>query len=1588
MRKILLLILLSSSLSAAALGPELRILDAPRSVERGDLQLRVEVTSRDGGIGPIEVYMNDLLYEVEGSRGIAVVARSGATLTRSVRLDLPEGGNIVRLSAYDSARKESTSTSVSILSTHRDWDFETEYPAAYKGMTAAKMMEISVQSPSSAERRMLRGYIAKTWPDTAEGLVSRANLCAEYKDELPFLRRAIALNPRLSIAYNNLIADCEELGLAQEDRDVSRRLLDATPEFEDFFFVRIVYFQILESQGQVIADNFKKNWQARLGAHHPIFAEIDALAAAKRRDYVAAEKLYLDAASRAKAPLRIHQSLLDLRLDHLRADAPEPDRYQALADFLKAAAALPSPQDRCSAYMSAADRLMDDFKDRRQAVSLNIEAYKAYPCGEALEEMFRRGGSYWHDQLIPFLENGASTLPCNSAVARAYAKNYIWYDDDPSKAELWMIKAVKYAHTPADRKEAIGLLGDLYEERLFMHDKAKRLYLSTDVAMADKKFLYWRLYYNRLSAMDFQEAFAYLELYAPYIDTTGSWYQKQRNLCLELIDGEAPRPPSEIVVSSLLHSSHMAVSPDGKTVAIGDSPMGLWDINKGIKIRELGRGGRERAYSPDGAMVATLATMQGTSVLCIYDAASGLRLMAYPVFLEASGLCWSPDGRRLAMVDAGGVVSVIDAIARKGVATFRMGGMRIGGPMTWTKAGLLAYGQSQSNKVIVRNGSDFSVVKELGGVDWPHAMGSSADGRYLICSDNRRILTVWDTKTWSARSVSVPFGSKQITANPKKQQVLLDNFTGIVDGRKIGLALFDIDTMGITADFDGVLSQETAAFSPDGSQVICEEGITIVFRDPSTLKELRTLYSPYNPGAVYTYDRKGGYLVTRLGNQTQFWDVSTGAMTHVEHDDWPRLWDQSGGSLFRLATDDSGTKAQILDTRSFAKKTVFSTAGSFWYYDVLEHYVVLAREDSSGNDARGKSNSAQGRGELEIWDKNTFKRVCALPFPLCTESVRLGLYSPGIKSIAVDDIGGTVAISTEWKDGWGTDTVYSKNIQRFNFKGEALPTIRAGEQVRKLEYAAGGSLLVSFADTAVTYRGDSREPGGRSTSYRGAMLRNGEELRWSADFAELGSSRADYPGNIENVFVDEDRNLLIVALMQNEYQFFDLETFQRQCTLSAKDGTEWIAFTPTGEYVASEHGADNVYWNSEGTLIPFARMSSANYSPNALRDRLTAVRERSRAKVLSSLSLPFPPAMLGKLVSIDSSMPAEARTREGFASFEYSVTRTPLSPAGKDYIVPELELYQNGRRIPAGQFPRPNLDAAKTKVSARLALGAGENIFELRAMYKGIELASKKVSVFYDRLGGQTGTLYFLGVGVSSYERCEQDLRFASADVASLAASLRSLRGAPYRDVKVMTLLDADATGPAIDNALRAFLSQAKEEDLVVIFLSGHGAQDERRGLCLLTHESDFSQPTTWYPLKGLREYLLQRPILQKAVLVLDICHAGSGIPRSEKGLRRGVTSESSASDMTRETGTLYIAAALGSQSALEGPMFGGGHGAFTAALLEDLAGKADSNHDGAISALELSQFVTDRVVGETDGSQIPVSNCRDIRDFVFERKP
>jgi hypothetical protein len=249
--------------------------------------------------------------------------------------------------------------------------------------------------------------------------------------------------------------------------------------------------------------------------------------------------------------------------------------------------------------------------------------------------------------------------------------------------------------------------------------------------------------------------------------------------------------------------------------------------------------------------------------------------------------------------------------------------------------------------------------------------------------------------------------------------------------------------------------------------------------------------------------------------------------------------------------------------------------------------------------------------------------------------------------------------------------------------------------------------------------------------------------------------------------------------------------------------------------------------------------------------------------------------------------------------------------------------------------------------------------------------------------GGFAGRKFALIVGVSRYrDEGVSDLQFADADARDLRDFLRRPEGGGFKPDDILYLENEQATVDSVTAALDRILSQAGPNDLILLFIAGHGGPDPYapQNLYYVLHDTrvaDLSR--TALPMTTLQEKLnLARA--RRAVVFIDTCHsAGLGGAQSAgaRGFENNLINLYS-SKLFKEEGRAALTSSDVNELSYENKRWGGGHGVFTYALLEGLRGQADANADSFITAGELFAYVRDRVRLETGFKQNP----RSVYDF------
>jgi hypothetical protein len=231
--------------------------------------------------------------------------------------------------------------------------------------------------------------------------------------------------------------------------------------------------------------------------------------------------------------------------------------------------------------------------------------------------------------------------------------------------------------------------------------------------------------------------------------------------------------------------------------------------------------------------------------------------------------------------------------------------------------------------------------------------------------------------------------------------------------------------------------------------------------------------------------------------------------------------------------------------------------------------------------------------------------------------------------------------------------------------------------------------------------------------------------------------------------------------------------------------------------------------------------------------------------------------------------------------------------------------------------------------------------------------------------------LYVLAIGVTKYKNPEYNLGLAAKDAKDFTDSLKAQKGLLYRDVEVKLLTDEKATKDDVLDGLEWLKQQVTARDVGILFMAGHGMNDNTGNYYYLPHNINLDQLLrTGVAYNDIKITL--NSLAGKAVFFIDTCHSGNALGTAKtRGVGtdvNGIVSELASA----ENGVVVFTASTGKQLSQESAEWG--NGAFTKAVVEGLNGKADFQKNGKITLKGLDFYVAERVKELTKGQQSPTS--------------
>lgn len=1039
-----------------------------------------------------------------------------------------------------------------------------------------------------------------------------------------------------------------------------------------------------------------------------------------------------------------------------------------------------------------------------------------------------------------------------------------------------------------------------------------------------------------------------------------------------------------------INSSWSSFSPDGRYAVTGTQPLALFDLQKGVKIGNLAFEGGHRFFAPDNRHVAIVSNFKnewGVTSSSVYFVDIKTRLVK-GVFLDAADsslgsgleLVWSPFGNEVAILTQYGYVYVIDASTGKTVRSAKSAERAVGGHIAWSPDGefiVVAPGYSETLEVFNAQSMEFEGYVE--GVNYAHALAFNPWKNELVAINNDSSITVIDYPSFQLKKIfrSRFGGARSLQTIPGTSQYVVERGFG-----ENYLYLLDTDTEVQRKIYEAKGDKSLAYKVSHNGELLLADGEEILrYPDINTQgSPMNAITASSNFGRQLFVDKANDLAVTVDSERIAIWRISQGRQLDVFESPAPYWLKLNKPHL--LAGFNKDGEVYLLDLSTLKIKSVaqlkFQPTIAAFHRDKLVFAGIPL--------GSGYRKNPSETGYAAVLNSETFRTLSQTEFSLESQRSKTGaLANSGIQTLTISPDGETFALVTWINDQ--RESTASKLINLFDIStGKLKDKIDYGSEIVSVQRTEDDKdfwLQVSGQYTTKKFSpssGKSKALPYQSSKRDGSVAQN-EDLSYSMNVLYLGDKSLILNTQIQGAYADASRNLLLIYTRDNELHFYSYHELKNYLTIASIKQGKWLAYTQDGFFTASLDATKDVYWSFGDDYLPFEALADKKERPRLIQQRLEALlsgRTVDQNEPIADddvINAPFKLILLTKKqISTDQD------------TYEIQVKVEKESKSAPD---PEVRFILNQRKS-RGFEEEAFFDDAETLTFTRnVPLVEGLNNVDIELYFKGVRVLSENVEItrkHIKRTDALKGNLWFFGVGVSEYQNSLQNLEFAHKDAEALAKSFKNQEGKLYRQVHTRVITNQEATARNVNIGLNEFLADAGPEDQVVIFIAGHGVQDNSQQLYFITHDADVKKPYTGLDMNLFRNFLNSRPLNQTVLFAMDICHSGS--------FERSVSTRTNSGDVTKllgeGTATTVLASSQGAQLSYESEEFGGGHGAFTYAILEGLSGKADrevGDENGLVSLIELISYSKRLVPRLTNKAQQPhVAEAASFSDYPLAK--
>jgi WD40 repeat protein len=434
--------------------------------------------------------------------------------------------------------------------------------------------------------------------------------------------------------------------------------------------------------------------------------------------------------------------------------------------------------------------------------------------------------------------------------------------------------------------------------------------------------------------------------------------------------------------------------------------------------------------------------------------------------------------------------------------------------------------------------------------------------------------------------------------------------------------------------------------------------------------------------------------------------------------------------------------------------------------------------------------------------------------------------------------------------------------------------------------------------------------------------------------------------------------------------FMLIPAWQPLVSLFTSGNSEWAFWTPEGYYDASINGYTLFGWqvNRGVNRLPDFYRADQFYveleqpavierllEAGSLQEALRQANVQTQAQPQEALSTLIVSTPMVNILQPTNDVEVRGDTTRVIATINV--------PAGHN--LSDANVYANGvvatRRSLVAQ--KDSEDGKELTYEWEVPLTSDRrSLIELIVKTDGEIIATSEVVVRRIAEGEpRRAKIYLLSLGINRYGDPDiQPLRFSVADAESTLESLRAGSAGLYGVDTAALLTEQEVTpvnwGKGLEEIKERLKERAVADDLLVIFLAGHGITDARsKEYYFLGHEfrdeSLADIPPDYSACISRRNLRVLDDVSCRKLIILDTCHSGAIRLSRSRDPKAAVRS-------CQESAIFTMAATTREQLAAESKEWQ--HGVFTRTLLDGLAGEADKmgDSDGVVTLNEVVAYV------------------------------